>query len=137
MCATNAFLRSLGVEIYASGHRRWPDEAKAQAVAETLQPGMTVNDVATRFGIQPNQLSAWRRMAKDGKLVLPADEGAGDEAVFAPLVVCDAGSPAPEAESSAVGRDIRLAVGEVVIQLDADTPAGRIAEIVRALGARA
>ena len=137
MCATNAFLRSLGVEFYASGHRRWPDEAKAQAVAETLQPGTTVNDVATRFGIQPNQLSAWRRMAKDGKLVLPADERDGDEAVFAPLVVCDAGSPAPEAESSAVGRDIRLAVGEVVIRLDADTPAGRIAEIVRALGAPA
>ena len=33
MCATNAFLRSLGVEIYASGQRRWPDEVKAQVVA--------------------------------------------------------------------------------------------------------
>ena len=135
MCAMNAFLRSLGVEIHASGQRRWPDEVKAQVVAESLRPGATVNAVAARYGIQPNQLSAWRRMAKDGKLVLPADERDGDEAVFAPLVVCDAETPAPETEGGAAGRDVRIAVGEVEIQLDADTPAMRIAEIVRAVGA--
>lgn len=64
MCATNSFLRSLGVEIYASGHRRWSDTAKAQAVADTLEVGATVNAVAERYGILPNQLSAWRRLAK-------------------------------------------------------------------------
>ena len=91
MCATNAFLRSLGVEIYASGHRRWPDEVKAQAVAETLRPGATVNDVAVRFGVRPNQFSGWRRLAKDGALVLPAaDDDDVQEPIFAPLVVCDA-----------------------------------------------
>ena len=129
----NEFLRSLGVEIHASGQRRWPDEVKAQVVAESLRPGATVNAVAARYGIQPNQLSAWRRMAKDGKLVLPADER--DEALFAPLVVCDAETPAPQTEGGAGRRDVRIAVGEVEIQLDADTPAMRIAEIVRAVGA--
>ena len=136
MCATNAFLRSLGVEIYASGHRRWPDEVKAQVVAETLLPGATVNSVAARFDVRPNQLSGWRRMAKDGELVLPAAACNFDEAVFAPLVVCDAEAPAPgPEEGSAADRDVRIAVGDVAIHLDADTPAGRIAEIVRALGA--
>ena len=135
MCATNAFLRSLGVEIRASGHRRWPDEVKALAVAETLRPDATVNDVAARFGIQPNQLSGWRRLAKDGALVLPAENGDVHEAVFAPLVVCDAEAPAPEADIRPAGGGIRIVVGDFVLHLDADTPARRIAEIVRALGA--
>lgn len=135
MCATNAFLRSLGVEIHASGHRRWPDEVKALAVAETLRPGATVNGVAARFGIRPNQLSGWRRLAKAGALVLPVEDGDVPEAVFAPLVVCDAKAPAPDADNRPAGRGIRIAVGDVVLHLDADTPAGRVAEIVRALGA--
>lgn len=136
MCATSAFLRSLGVEIHASGHRRWPDEVKAQVVAETLLPGATVNGVAARFDVRPNQLSSWRRMAKDGDLVLPAAACSGEEAVFASLVVCDAVAAAPGPERCTADRDVRIAVGDVAIRLDADTPAVRIAEIVRALGAR-
>jgi transposase len=135
MCATNAFLRSLGVEIHASGHRRWPDEVKAQAVAETLRPGATVNAVAARFGLQPNQLSAWRRQAKDGALVLPAPDDEEHEPVFAPLVVCDAEPEVPEADARQKCNEIRIAVGKVVVYLGASTPAARLAEIVRALGA--
>jgi transposase len=135
MCATNAFLRSLGVEIHASGHRRWPDEVKALAVAETLRPGATVNDVAARFGIRPNQLSGWRRLAKDGALVLPVDDSGDHEETFAPLVVRDATAPAPDADNRPAGGGIRIAIGDVVLHLEADTSAGRIAEIVRALGA--
>ena len=96
MFAKSSFLTALGVEVFASGQRRWPDHVKAQAVAETLEPGATVSGVAARYEIMPSQLTAWRRLAKEGKLVLPAVEV--NEAVFAPLVVCDEITAASEAD---------------------------------------
>ena len=133
MCAKNSFLTSLGVEIHASGHRRWPTEVKALVVADTLEPGATVNAVANRYGVQPNQLSAWRRLAKQGKLVLPAI--APDAPVFAPLVVCDPAPAPPSCDRRPAEEQIRIVIGEVRLELAADTPAVRLAEIVRALGA--
>ena len=141
MCATNSFLSSLGVAVYPSGHRRWPDDVKAQIVAETLAPGATVNGVAERFGVQPNQLSAWRGLAKQGKLVLPAaidaSAGAAELPVFAPLVLHEPEEPVEREASPQSGDLLRIAVGAVRIELAAGTPATRIAEIVHALGAEA
>lgn len=135
MCAKTAFLRSLGVDVHASGQRRWPDEVKGRIVAESLEPGATVNEVAARYGIQANQLTAWRRKAKDGALVLPAPDTEADAAVFAPLVVRDAADAASAADTT--GGDVRISVGDVTVYLDGATPAARIAEIVRALGVQA
>jgi transposase len=135
MEAQTAFLRSLGVEVFGSGHRRWPEAVKAQAVAETLEPGATVNAVAARYGVKPNQLSAWRCLAKRGRLVLPAAEPVGEPPAFAPLVLRDPElqqTPRPSPQS---GGGLRLIFGDVTIVLAADTPAVRIAEIVHALGA--
>ena len=133
MCATNSFLKSLGVEIYASGHRRWPDDAKARAVAETLEPGATVHAVAGRYGIRPNQLSAWRRLAKQGHLVLPAAEIS--EPVFAPLIICDP-AETNEPPDATPEQMIRIVRGAMQIELSPDTPSDRIAAIVHALEAR-
>jgi transposase len=133
MCAKNSFLTSLGVEIHASGHRRWPNEVKAMVVADTLEPGATVNAVADRYGVQPNQLSAWRRLAKQGKLVLPAVSS--EEPVFAPLVVCDPAPGALHRDAGPADERVRIVIGEVRLELAADTPAVRLAEIVRALRA--
>ncbi len=133
MCATNSFLKSLGVEIYTSGHRRWPDEATALAVSMTLEAGATVNAVAERFGILPNQLSAWRREAKQGKLVLPA--GAVEEPTFAPLVVCEVSEEEARPEVAPQAAPIRIIRGAVVIELAHDMPVALVAEIVHALEA--
>ena len=131
METTNEFLTRLGVEVSQTGNRRWPDRVKARIVADTLVPGATVNDVARRYDLRPNQLSAWRRMARDGDLVLPAPEG---EAEFAPLVVLDDESRPTAADAAPAPAAIEIMVGSVAVRLDGATPAGRIAEIVRALG---
>ncbi|WP_274963248.1 IS66-like element accessory protein TnpA [Thioclava electrotropha] len=135
MDAQTAFLRSLGVEIFGSGLRRWSEKVKAQAVAETLEPGATVNAVAARYGMKPNQLSAWRCLAKEGKLVLPAAEMSDEPTAFAPVVLCEPKPPQAPQPSRQSDDSLRLVFGDVTIALAADTPAVRIAEIVHALGA--
>ncbi|MCK1373135.1 MULTISPECIES: transposase, partial [unclassified Bradyrhizobium] len=72
------------IEVYAGGGRKqWPDDLKAQIVAESLEPGAVVTDVARRHGCRPQQVHDWRRRARLGQLVLPAAAGALS---FVPLV---------------------------------------------------
>ncbi len=115
-----------GVVIGPKGHRRWPDELKAQIVAETLVDGATVSAVARRYDMRPNHLSEWRRMAREGKLVLPT---VPEEVEFTSLVVREETPPAPLSSSGTLD----LIRGEVTVRLDATTPVGRIAEIAHAL----
>ena len=122
---STSFLNDIDVVVGPRGHRRWPRDLKARIVAETLVDGATVSEVARRYDMRPNHLSAWRREAKDGRLVLPAAE----EPDFVPLVV--AAEPVPAVSSAVATLD--LLRGDVVVRLDAATPSERIAEIVRAL----
>ena len=72
------------IEVYAGGGRKqWPDDLKAQIVADSLEPGAIVTDVARRHGCRPQQVHDWRRRARSGQLVLPAAAGALS---FVPLV---------------------------------------------------
>ena len=72
------------IEVYAGGARKqWPDDLKAQIVADSLEPGAIVTDVARRHGCRPQQVHDWRRRARSGQLVLPAAAGALS---FVPLV---------------------------------------------------
>lgn len=61
------------VEPRRRGKRRWSTEMKARIVAESLQPGARVVDVAARYDILPHHLSDWRRHALQGRLALPSD----------------------------------------------------------------
>lgn len=142
MATTGVLLRDYGVEIRGNGQRRWPDEVKALIVAETLKPVTTVNAVAARYGLRANHLSAWRSRARDGRLVLPSVED--DSFCFAPIVVSYSvgGADAPAVAGQPTKSDglscepIEIEIGQLTIRLDGTTSSGRIAEIVRAIGAR-
>ena len=116
------------VMVGPSGKRNWSDAYKGRVVAETLVPGVTANAVARRHDLRPNHLSAWRRLAKDGKLVVPDLAGAE----FAPVVLEPEGPPSEAAPESAV----EILHGKVTIRLDAEAPPDRIATIAHALSVR-
>ncbi len=116
------------VELLAApaAKRRWSDEAKGRMVAETLVPGVTVNEVARQHGVKANHLSSWRTLARQGKLVVPQIAGAE----FAPPVAVT-----QTLEPPVVTGTVDLVIGLVTVRLDTATPAARVAELVSALQA--
>ncbi|HQV16383.1 MAG TPA: transposase [Denitromonas sp.] len=116
------------VELLAApaAKRRWSDEAKGRIVAETLVAGVSVTEVARRHGMKANHLSAWRTLARQGKLVVPELAGAEFETSAA---------LAQPVEPSVATGSIDLIIGPVTVRLDVAMPAARVAELVMALRA--
>jgi transposase len=126
MGAISEFLAS--VPRRADGKRNWPPELKARIVAETLIEGETVNAVAKRYELIPSTVSDWRRMARQGKLVLPNLDGMD----FVPVEI-EAPAPVAQPLPNLVSNTLDVIKGDVTVRLDAATPAARLAEIARAL----
>ena len=126
MVATSEFLAR--VPRRAGGKRNWPSELKAQVVAETLIEGETVKEVAKRYELIPSTVSDWRRMARQGKLVLPNLDGMN----FVPVEI-EAAAPLAQSLPAASASTIDVIRHDVTVRLDAAMPAARIAEIARAM----
>tara|TARA_R110000787_G_scaffold53866_2_gene125673 strand:- start:3194 stop:3610 length:417 start_codon:yes stop_codon:yes gene_type:complete len=110
-----------------TGRRNWPDEVKAQIVAESFEPGVKVSAVAHRHGLTPQHLTGWRRAVREGRLILPS---AGEEP-FAHLVVGDLRTAEHEDQSRCGA--ISIETGGIVVRVPADISAARLGDIVRVL----
>jgi transposase-like protein len=126
MGATSEFLTMVPRRV--DGKRNWPSELKARVVAETLIEGETVKAVAKRYELIPSTVSDWRRMARQGKLVLPNLDGVD----FVPVEI-EAPAPVTQPLAATSSRTIDVIKGDVTVRLDTATPAARIAEIAKAL----
>jgi transposase-like protein len=84
--------RSEVVEVVTRGERRrmWSDEQKQLIVAEAMQPGALVTEVARRWGIGTGLIYTWRRQMRGGEL------GAMPVPAFAAVTVAPPAIAAPE-----------------------------------------
>ena len=78
------------------GRRRWTPDDRARIIAETLEPGAVVSQVARRYGLKPQQLFTWRREARQR-----TDEV--NVPVFVPAMI----APEPEPEPAKPARKAR------------------------------
>ena len=119
------------------GYRRWPEEVKARIVAESFQPGARMADVARRHDLAAHQLSDWRRQAREGRLVLPADAMAGVASDALPAFVPVSVEPEDVGRSADAGRTVGIITIEIgndlVLRVPGDVPAERAAALARAL----
>ena len=94
----------------AQVRRRWSNDLKEQAVAESLMPGATVSAVARRIGIEPSQLFAWRKKA-----------------------LCQNRTDRlPQRDCTAVdGRLVEIVVGAILIRCDATIDEQHLQRLIR------
>ncbi len=82
ICDTRLARGRVEIRTGVGRRRRWTAQEKGRIVAETLNAGIAVAEVARRHDMSSQHLFNWVRAAKEGRLALPADEGA----VFVPIV---------------------------------------------------
>lgn len=110
-----------------TGRRSWPHAVKARAVAESFEADARVVDIARRYGVSPQQVTTWRRQARQGRLAIPVE----DDAAFAGLLVEEPDPPAPPG----LAPPIEIEADGVIVRLAGDASAARVAEIAAALRA--
>jgi transposase len=110
--------------------RRWSDEVRAGIVAETLEQGARVSDVARRHGVAPSQVFAWRKAARQQSLALPVERP-----IFAPVVASDDRAQGQLLLAQRPLLMIEVETGEAKLRIPAGAPREAILAVMEGLGA--
>ena len=116
----------------AKGGRRrrsWAHDEKRRIVAESLEEGASIAEVARRYDLNANLLFTWRRQLGAKAL------GGIEPAPMLPVMISTDAAPT-QTGSGAVGRmEIVLAAGDRII-VGADFDAAALTRVLKALGRR-
>ena len=140
--------------------RRWSSEDKARIVVESLEPGVSVSEVARRHELSPQQLFGWRRKARtschEAGNAAPADRRATDPEprqrrkgrqlpspevchhapAFAPVMIAELAKSSPQKSSrppAAGSGAIEIAIADAVVRVIGQADTEAIVAVLRAL----
>jgi transposase len=117
--------------------RKWSAEEKARIVAETLEPGARVAEVARRWQVCPQQVFGWRREARQEMPTQRADATIGVAHAFVPIVAeTNARAGAPRAAPALPVIELKLA-GAVVRVVSGSDDGTQLTAVLRAVRASA
>lgn len=106
------------------GKRRWTPEARARIIAESLEPGVNVSEVARRHGMYPQQLYTWRRGLRERAEAMS----------FVPAMVeRENAGLLPGVPSQSAGGQIVIATGALSIRIPSDVSADHIERVLLAV----
>ena len=109
--------------------RRWTAQEKGRIVAETLNAGVSVAEIARRHDISSQHLFNWIRAAKEGRLVLPAEEGAAFVAVVATA------TEMRKAPNAAASTPIEIGIRDFVVRAEPGIDMRLLIDALRAVKA--
>ena len=108
--------------------RRWTDQQKCALVAESLEPGAVVAEVARRAEVGAGQIYRWRRQIR-------AQSSGFAQVVIASAGNADLGSGDDSRCCTAPAIEVDFA-GKARLRIPASTPAELAAAVVKALAQR-
>lgn len=103
--------------------RRWSAAEKARIVAETLEPGARVSEIARRWQVCPQQVFGWRRQARLDRSGSTAEPAPCSLPAFVPLLAEAAPTAkvaVPPPPSAAIEIKLAGAAVRVVSGVDGD-----------------
>jgi len=109
--------------------RRWTAQEKGRIVAETLNAGVSVAEIARRHDMSSQHLFNWVRAAKEGRLVLPAEEGAA----FVPVVATS--TEMRKAPNAAASMSIEIGIRDFVVRAVPGIDMRLLIDVLRAVKA--
>lgn len=116
--------------------RRWSAEEKGRIVAETLEPGARVSEVARRWQNCPQQVFGWRSAARQAEAPKPSNPAAKQRCDFVP-VVSGAAPVAASARKTAAAPIIEVKLAGAVVRVSGLGDGTELTAVLRAIRASA
>ena len=111
-----------------TGRKQRSEAERARIAAESFRPGVSVSEVARRYGATHSQVYDWRRRLKDGRLALiggVTSMPSFAEVMVAPADAADAGVARPVA--------IEIDITGTIIRVPAGVDADELSRVIRAV----